>query len=76
MVAYKLYLYDKVQGYKLFGILLERRKDPKRITKESVLKWGRMLIGDSADDKKITFKQMIVENVHLAGTGRVTEVDR
>jgi hypothetical protein len=76
MVANKLYLYDKVEGYKLFGILPERRKDPKRITKESVLKWGRMLLGDSADDKKITFKQMIVENVHLAGTGRVTEVDR
>ncbi len=76
MVAYKLYLYDKVEGYKLFGILPERRKGPERITKESVLKWGRMLLGDSADDKKITFKQMIVENVHLSGTGRVIEVDR
>ena len=76
MVAYKLYLYDNVEGYRLFGILPEGRKDPKRITKESVLKWGRMLLGDSADDKKITFKQMIVENVHQAGTGRVTEVDR
>ena len=59
MVAYKLYLYDKKEGYKLIGILPERRNDPKRITKESVLKWGRMLLGGSADDKKITFKQII-----------------
>ena len=35
-----------------------------------------MLLGDSADNKEITFKQMIVENLHLAGTGHVTKVDR
>jgi hypothetical protein len=65
MVAYELYLYDQIKGYKLIGILPERRKDPKRITKESVLKWGRMLLGDRADDKNIFFKQ--VEMGHMAG---------
>jgi len=43
MVTYEVYSYDKMKGYELIGILPERRKDPKRITKESVLKWGRML---------------------------------
>ena len=63
MVAYELYLYDKVEGYKLIGILPERRKDPKRITKESVLKWGRMLLSGSADDKNIMFKQMTIDDI-------------
>ncbi len=40
MLAYELYLYDEIRGYNLIGILPERRKDPKRITKESVIKWG------------------------------------
>jgi hypothetical protein len=65
MVAYELYLYDEAKGYKLIGILPERRKDPKRITKESVLKWGRMLLGESADDKNILFEQVDIE--HMAG---------
>ena len=65
MVAYELYLYDEAKGYKLIGILPERRKDPKRITKESVLKWGRMLLGESADDKDIFFEQIDID--HMAG---------
>ena len=63
MVAYKLYLYDEIEGYELIGILPERRKDPKRITKESVLKWGRMLLGDSAHDKNIFFKQIKIDYI-------------
>ncbi len=63
MVAYELYLYDKVEGYTLIGILPERRKDPKRITKESVLKWGRLLLSDSAGDKNIMFKQTVIDDI-------------
>jgi hypothetical protein len=69
MVAYELYLYDEIKGHRLIGILPERRKDPKRITKESVLKWGRMLLHDSADDKNIFFKQVEIDH----NTGHVFE---
>ena len=62
MVTYEVYSYDKMKGYELIGILPERRKDPKRITKESVLKWGRMLLGRSEDDKNIIFKQTIIDD--------------
>ena len=62
MVTYEVYSYDKMKGYELIGILPERRKDPKRITKESVLKWGRMLLGRSEDDKNIIFKQAIIDD--------------
>lgn len=68
-MAYELYLYDELKGYELIGILPERRKDPRRITKESVLKWGRMLLGDSAGDKNIFFKQITIDHI----TGQVSE---
>ncbi len=63
MVAYELYLYDEINGYELIGILPERRKDPMRITKESVLKWGRMLLSDRGDDKNIFFKQIKIDHI-------------
>jgi hypothetical protein len=63
MVAYKLYVYDNLKGYELIGILPERRKDPKRITKESVIRWGRMLLGDDVDSKEIFFKQITIESL-------------
>ena len=63
MVAYELYLYDEIKGYELIGILPERRKDPKRITKESVLNWGRMILGDNTDGKKIFFKCVAIDDV-------------
>jgi hypothetical protein len=63
MVTYEVYSYDQMKGYELIGILPERRRDPKRITEESVLKWGRMLLGDSNEGKNIIFKQMIIDDV-------------
>ena len=63
MVAYELYFYDKIRGYELIGILPERRKDPKRITEESVLKWGRMVLGGTAGDKNIIFKSIVTDDI-------------
>jgi len=71
MVAYELYLYDKRKGDQLIGILPERRKDPRRITKESVLKWGRMLLDESARNKNIIIRQMTIDDI----THHVLEVD-
>ena len=42
MVAYEFYLNDSEGNKSLIGILPERRKDPRRITQKSILKWGRM----------------------------------
>ena len=55
MTAYEFYYRDERGKEHFIGILPERRKDPKRITKESVLNWGWKVIGDSSDVKDIYF---------------------
>jgi len=45
MIAYEIYYRNKKGDEHLLGVLPERRKDPARITEESVLKWGRLVSG-------------------------------
>jgi hypothetical protein len=71
MVAYELFSYDKKNGYEFIGILPERRKDPKRITKESVVNWGKMVLGNRSEGKKILFNRVAMEDV----TGRTFEAN-
>jgi len=71
MVAYELFSYDKKNGYEFIGILPERRKDPKRITKKSVVNWGRMVLGHHSYGKKILFNRVTIEDV----IGRTFEVN-
>jgi len=66
MVAYELFSFDEKSGYEFIGILPERRKDPKRITNESVVNWGRMVLGTRSEGKKILFNRVAMEDV----TGR------
>jgi hypothetical protein len=66
MVAYELFSFDEKSGYEFIGILPERRKDPKRITNQSVVNWGRMVLGDRSGGKKIFFNRVAMEDV----TGR------
>jgi hypothetical protein len=62
MLVYELYTFNKEKGYQFIGVLPERRKNPTRITKESVIKWGRMLAGDDVDSKDILFNPVTIEN--------------
>ena len=58
MVAYELYVRDEVGEFYSVGILPERRKDPLRITQESVMKWGKMVVGNDVDVNHIYFVQI------------------
>jgi hypothetical protein len=69
MVAYELFSFDEKNGYEFIGILPERRKDPKRITNESVVNWGKMVLGNDSYGKKIFFNRVAMEDV----TGRTFE---
>ena len=71
MLAYELYTFDKKKGYELIGVLPERRKNLMRITKDSVMNWGKMLLGDYEDNKKIFFKRVTIDGF----TGRMLWLD-
>jgi hypothetical protein len=61
MTAYEFYHRD-AKGVHLIGILPERRKNPERINQESIMRWIRMVLGDSAnvEDNDLFFIQVEV----------------
>jgi len=63
MVAYEFYWLDPKGGYQIIGVLPERRKNPMRITKESVMNWGKMLLGNDVDSKNIFFKRVTIDTL-------------
>ena len=63
MVAYEFYWLDPKGGYQIIGVLPERRKNPMRITKESVMNWGKMLLGNDVDSKNLFFKRVTKETL-------------
>ncbi len=46
MVAYELYWSNNDGKEHLVGILPERRKHTERITNQSVINWGKMILSD------------------------------
>ncbi len=60
MVAYEFYCGDEINGYHLMGILPERREHQKRITRESIMKWVRMVLGDHAGTSNIFFLKVTI----------------
>ena len=55
MLAYEFYWFDETESAHFVGILPERRRKLERITQESILNWGKMVIGDSSGVKDIYF---------------------
>jgi hypothetical protein len=55
MEGYEFYWCDAIEGPHLIGILPERRKNPERITEESVMNWGRIILGESIDLSNLSF---------------------
>ncbi len=49
MVAYQFYWRDEKEKTHFIGILPERRKKTGRITAESILSWGRKVMGDRSN---------------------------
>ena len=61
MVAYEFYLHDPVKGNELVVILPERRKNPKRKTQESIMRWGENIFGKDFDTKDIFFIRVTID---------------
>jgi hypothetical protein len=60
MVAYEFYWFDKTEKAHFLGIFRQRRRNPLRVTRESVLNLGRKVIGDHAGASGIYFIQVEV----------------
>ncbi len=61
MVAYEFYWLNSIKGYQLIGLLPERRKNPGRITQESIMNWGEKFFGKSLGIKDIFFIQVTID---------------
>jgi hypothetical protein len=61
VIAYEFYWRDPIKGYQLIGTLPERRRDPRRITNESIMNWGRKFFGRNLDINGIFILQLKVD---------------
>jgi hypothetical protein len=61
MTAYEFYWQDRDGKEHFFGILPERRREGARITAESILNWGRMVISSIGDSDKMFYVQVKVK---------------
>ncbi len=60
LIAYEFYWNDEEGVTHLIGVLPERRKKPERITKESIMNWGKKLLGETPKVKDIYFIEVYV----------------
>ena len=61
MVAYEFYWLDPAGGYQIIGILPERRKNPARITEESIMERGENVFGEHFETKDIYFIRITLD---------------
>jgi hypothetical protein len=61
MIAYEIYWCDENGADHFVGTLPERRKNRERITKESIVNWGKKVIGDYIKVKDIFFTQVEID---------------
>jgi hypothetical protein len=61
MEAYEFYGLDPKGAYQIIGVLPERRKNPERITQESILQWGRNIFGKDFDTKDTFFIEVTID---------------
>lgn len=60
MVVYEVYCREKGGNERFIGVLPERRKNLKRMTKNSVLNWGRRLVDNNSGVNNIYFVKVNV----------------
>ncbi len=65
MIGYELYWRDPIKGYQLIGVLPERRRNPKRITKKSVLDWGEKYFGNDLSLNEMSFLAVEINGVSI-----------
>ena len=75
MIAYEFYWRDPIKGYQLIGVLPEKRKNINRITYESIMKWGKMLLGENIDINDIFFIEKKIDKEPVSLVQKLPERD-
>jgi hypothetical protein len=60
MVLYEFYIKDGSNEPELVGILPERRKNKRRVTRKSIMKWGKIVAGSHVDPNSIYYVKLNV----------------
>ena len=55
MIAYAFYWVEEIDKVHFIGLLPERRKNPERITQESISNFARTILGNEADVDDLFF---------------------
>ena len=55
MVAYKFYIRNPKGSFEHIGVLPERRRNPERISDESIINWGRKYFGENQKEYEDMF---------------------
>ena len=58
MIAYAFYWLEEIDKVHFIGLLPERRKNPERITQQSISNYGRTILGNEADIDDLFFLEM------------------
>jgi hypothetical protein len=67
VIAYEFYWHDPKGGYRIIGVLPERRKDTTRVTQESIMQWGKTIFSKDFYPKDIFFVKVVMDGE----TGRI-----
>jgi hypothetical protein len=61
MVVYRIYYFEEKEKIRFIGFLAEKRKNPGRITQESIFNYVRTILGREANDDKIYYSQITLD---------------
>jgi len=69
MVAYEFYRRDEKGNNHFIWILPERRKNPKRITQESIINWGKKAAINSQEVEDLFFVRVELDELQIESRG-------
>lgn len=73
MIAYEFYWCDPIKKYQRIGVLPEKRGNINRITYDSIMKWGKMLLGEKVDINDIFFIKKKINKEPVATVQKLPE---
>jgi len=65
LLAYEYYWRDATDRFHSIGILPERRGKLERITEESILNWGKIILGEDTGLSNLFFVQITIEDTGI-----------